>query len=143
LIIAGNWTREYRSHFFSMLGSASHQVIEVGFIPDAQMPTYYSLADVYVSPSLLEGFGLPLAESLACETPVVAADAGAAAEVIGPGGLLVPPADPAALAQAVSSLLGDQDRRRGMGLRGREHIEREFGSALMLEKLLQAYERFR
>jgi glycosyltransferase involved in cell wall biosynthesis len=90
----------------------------------------------------MEGFGLPLAEALACETPVVAVAAGAVAEVIGPGGLLVPPRDPAALAEAVSELLRDAALRRELGQRGREYIERDFSVRAMREATLDAYDRF-
>src|SRR5204863_670546 len=109
-----------------LVGSAADRVIEAGYVPDEHLPDYYSLADVYVSPSLMEGFGLTLAEALACETPVVAAEAGSVAEVVGPGGILVPPRDPAALADAISGLLQDCELRRELGRRGREHIVREF-----------------
>src|SRR5206468_3134089 len=95
LLLAGRWAEDYRAHFLNLLGWAADQVVEAGYVPDEQLPAYYSLADVYVSPSLMEGFGLTLAEALACETPVVAADAGSVAEVVGPGGILVPPHDPA------------------------------------------------
>jgi glycosyltransferase involved in cell wall biosynthesis len=143
LIIVGCWSEPHRSHFLHTLGALACQVVEAGFVPDAQMPAYYSLADVYVSPALLEGFGLPLAESLACETPVVTADAGSATEVIGPGGILVPPGDPAAIANAVSQLLNDPSRRREMGMLGRQHVEREFSIRGMLYSVLDAYQRFR
>lgn len=139
LIVAGHWSPSYRSHFFSLLGPGVHQVIEAGFVPDEQMPAYYSLADVYVSPSLLEGFGIPLAESLACETPVVAVNAGSAAEVAGPGGILVPPRDPVSLADAVSKLLQDPFLRNALGKQGREHIKREFNIQKMVNDTSQAY----
>ncbi len=142
LIIVGRWNESYRSHFLRLLGPAASQVIEAGFVPDEQMPAYYSLADVYISPSLLEGFGLPLAESLACETPVVAANAGAAAEVLGPGGILVPPRDSAALANAVSYLLENPSLRESLGRKGRNHIIREFHIESMLTNTLRAYEHF-
>jgi glycosyltransferase involved in cell wall biosynthesis len=106
------------------------------------MPALYNLADIYVSPSLMEGFGLPLAEALACETPVVAARAGAVAEVVGPAGILVPPGDPESLAQAVSSLLADPGRRRDLGRIGREWIAAEFSVEKMVRDTLAAYERF-
>jgi glycosyltransferase involved in cell wall biosynthesis len=117
-------------------------VIETGFVPDEMMPAYYSLADVYVSPSLMEGFGLPLGEALACGTPVVAFDAGAVAEVVGPGGILVPPRDVKGLAEAVSYLLQNPDIRNSMAAKGRDHIVREFSVSKMLEATLEAYERF-
>jgi len=143
LLIIGKWRNEaYRREVYSYLAPIRDQVIETGFVPDEMMPAYYSLADVYVSPSLMEGFGLPLGEALACGTPVVAFNAGAVAEVVGPGGILVPPRDVKGLANAVSYLLQNPDIRHSMAEKGREHIAREFSVSKMLEATLEAYERF-
>ncbi len=143
LIIVGQWrSTAYREEVLRLFGSTVTQVIETGFVPEIQMPAFYSLADLYVSPSLLEGFGLPLAESLACETPVVTANSGAAAEVVGPGGVLVPPRDSHALAHTVSGLLNDPSKRRELGKKGREHIEKNFSIQSMLKSTLDAYESF-
>jgi glycosyltransferase involved in cell wall biosynthesis len=106
------------------------------------MPFYFKMADLYVTPSLLEGFGLPLAEALACGTPVVAAYGGATSEVIGPGGLLVPPRDSPALADAISELLQDRARRKSLGWQGREHILNQFSLKQMLDSTLDAYAKF-
>ena len=143
LVITGRWRENAREQFLSMLGSARNRVIDAGFVPDKQMPAYFSLADVYVSPSTLEGFGLPLAESLACETPVVAADAGSVGEIVGPGGLLVPPGDSNALATAVSDLLSDPPRCHNLGKQGRAYIKRELSLKAMVTATLDAYERFK
>ena len=142
LLIVGRWSDGYRSRFLRLLGPAADRVVEAGYVPDEHMPAYYSLADVYVSPSLMEGFGLTLAEALACETPVVAVRAGAVAEVVGPGGILVPPRDPVALAEALSRVLADAALRSELGRCGREHIMREFSIPAMLRATLEAYDRF-
>jgi glycosyltransferase involved in cell wall biosynthesis len=77
---------------------------------------------VSVIPSLEEGFGIPAAEAMGCETAVVASDAGGLPEVVQHGvtGLVVPRGDSAALAEAIGSLLGDPERRAQMGRAGRE-----------------------
>jgi glycosyltransferase involved in cell wall biosynthesis len=142
LLLAGRWAPDYRARFLQILGPAVDQVVEAGYVPDEQLPDYYSLADVYVSPSLMEGFGLTLAEALACETPIVAAEAGSVAEVIGPGGVLVAPRDPPALARAISNLIQNPELRRELGRRGREHIMREFSVEAMLRATIAGYERF-
>ncbi len=75
--------------------------------------------------SLHEGFGLPAAEAMACETPVVATTAGALPEVVGDdAGILVPPKNPAAIRDAVARLLGDGALRKVMGKKGRKRAER-------------------
>jgi glycosyltransferase involved in cell wall biosynthesis len=142
LVLTGRWSEDFRERFFDLLGPAQDQVIEAGFVPDELMPSYFSMADVYVSSSLLEGFGLPIAEALACETPIVAANAGSVSEVAGPGGVLVAPGDATALAAAVSSLLADPARRLELGQRGRAHILQNFSLESMVDTHLEAYRRF-
>jgi glycosyltransferase involved in cell wall biosynthesis len=142
LVIVGRWGARFRSQFLQLLGPAAQQIIEVGFVPDEQMPDLYGLANVYVSPSLLEGFGLPLAEALACGTPVVAANAGSVPEVVGPGGILVSPANPVELAKAVSDLLADPERSRELGRLGRQHILQEFSLEKMCADTVAGYRQF-
>jgi MMP alpha-(1->4)-mannosyltransferase len=86
----------------------------------------YCRCTLLVQPSLYEGLGLPAAEALACGAPVVATAVGAVPEVVPPqAGLLVPPADPAALAAAIGALLEDPARRRALGEAGCAHVRAE------------------
>jgi len=143
LVLVGKWLNDaYRQQVLQAFQPMQERVIEAGFVPDEAMPAYYSLADVYVSSSLMEGFGLPPGEALACETPVVVTNAGASAEVAGPGGLIVPPRDAAALAEAVSSLLQDPARRLALGRAGYAHIQSQFSVQVMLRDTLDAYQQF-
>jgi glycosyltransferase involved in cell wall biosynthesis len=79
---------------------------------------------------------------LACETPVIALDSGAATEVVGPGGLIVKEKDPEILAREITKLLHEPDLRDNYGLRGREHIKSEFTIERMRDQTLLAYARF-
>lgn len=99
-------------------------------------------AAVMVSPSLYEGFGLPAAEAQACGTPVVATTAGAFPEIIidGETGLLVPPADARALADAIARLLADPERRASMGAAGARRIEQHFSWAVCARNTASLYE---
>jgi MMP alpha-(1->4)-mannosyltransferase len=77
-------------------------------VSDAELVKLYAQAAVVAVPSLYEGFSLPAVEAMACEAPVVASAGGALPEVVGPDGraaLLVPPADPGALAAALGRVL--------------------------------------
>ncbi|MFN2287091.1 MAG: glycosyltransferase, partial [Chromatocurvus sp.] len=87
---------------------------------------HYARASVAVVPSLYEGFGLPAGEAMACGVPVVASDAGALPEIVGDAGLLVPPGDADALAQAIDALLGDPPRRAALGAVARQRIVDNF-----------------
>jgi glycosyltransferase involved in cell wall biosynthesis len=112
----------------------------LGWVPNAELPPYYRAAAVSVIPSLEEGFGIPAAEAMGCETAVVASDAGGLPEVVEDGvtGLVVPRGDSAALARAIGSLLADPQRRRRMGQAGRERVLRLFDwdrSAQQFEEL--------
>lgn len=142
LVLAGRWGSGFRSTFLKQAGPFAKRVIEAGFVADADMSALYSLASVYVSPSLLEGFGLPLAEALACETPVVAADVGATREIVGPGGILVPSRNAQALASALSQLLNDPVYRRELAEAGRAHIQAHFSPAIVTDAILNAYRHF-
>ena len=143
LLIVGKWRDDhYRQFVIQKFGKLWGKVIEVGFVPDDQMASIYSAADVYVSPSLMEGFGLPPGEALSCETPVVVTDAGASAEVAGPGGFVVSPRDSTGIAQAVSILLRDPQKAQEMGQAGRAHIERSFSKQAMLKSTLEGYKKF-
>jgi glycosyltransferase involved in cell wall biosynthesis len=90
---------------------------------------YYRLADVYVTASLHEGFGVPLIEAMACNVPVVASRAGAMPWVVGDAGLLCEPGDAGDLARNVLSVLQDDDLRQTLVARGQErarafHLDR-------------------
>ena len=118
----------------------SGDVTFLGWVPNVDLPQYYRAAILSVIPSLEEGFGIPAAEAMGCEIPVVASDAGGLPEVVEHGvtGLVVPRGDTAALTAAIGSLLGDAERRRKMGVAGRERALRLFDwdrSAEQFERL--------
>lgn len=142
LVITGKWSSSQRDTFLGLFGETRDRVIETGFVRDVDMPLYYSLADVYVSSSILEGFGLPIAEALACETPVVVAETGSVGEVVGPGGFLVPTRDPESLAVAISNLLQNKEKRTDLGKLGRQHIASNFSIEAMVSNTIEAYQRY-
>jgi len=85
----------------------SHRVRLLGATPWLELPLYYSAADLVALPSLMEPFGLPTLETIACGTPVVGSSIDGFRELIRPekDGLLVPPGDAAALAKAIHTVL--------------------------------------
>ena len=107
LILVGKWEKGYKEAFDRKFSSMKQNIIETGYVKDEDLPAYYSLADIFVLPSLLEGFGFPLAEALSCGTPVISTSAGSIPEVVGPCGILVPPRDATRLAEAIDRLLTD------------------------------------
>jgi glycosyltransferase involved in cell wall biosynthesis len=100
------------------IAAAAH-VHHVPHVPHEQLPALYSLAEVYVTPSLYEGFGLTPLEAMACGTPVVAARTSSLPEVLGDAARWCDPRDPAGIAAALLELLADPGRREayvGLGL---------------------------
>ncbi len=112
-----------------------------GFISEEDLPTLYSLADVFVFPSLYEGFGLPPLEAMACGTPVVASDVASLPEVIGEAGILVPPDDVEALASAIEKVLDDAVLRENLIAKGLLQA-RSFSWERAAKGLLEIYESF-
>jgi glycosyltransferase involved in cell wall biosynthesis len=109
-------------------------------VPDEDLPLLYNLADVFVMPSLYEGFGLPVAEAMSCGTPVVASNRASLPEVVGEEGVLVDPADVEALAQHVADVLGYRRRRAAASNAARRQAGR-FSPERQTAKALAIYDR--
>lgn len=101
-----------------------HRVTLVRSIPHADLMALFQVADLVVVPSTHEGLGLVVLEALLAGTPVVAAAAGGIPEVIKDGvtGLLVPPGDAHALADAIERLIVDPDARTRLAAAGRARV---------------------
>ena len=101
----------------------------------------YNRAELLVSPSLYEGFGLPAAEALACRTPVVATSVGAFPDLIedGVAGRIVAPGDAKALAHAIRSLLEDDALRTSMGDMGSERVRERFTWKQAAKEMVDLY----
>jgi glycosyltransferase involved in cell wall biosynthesis len=117
-----------------------HRVHWLGHIPDP-IPVLQG-CDIFLMVSEGEGFGLALAEAMACGVAVVAARSGALPELVedGTSGLLVPPRDATALADAIQKLAGDERLRREMGQRGLERVRRKFTVPGSIENVVKVYE---
>jgi glycosyltransferase involved in cell wall biosynthesis len=113
----------------------------MGFVP-SQVDIYGNL-DVLVAPAVDEAFGMTVAEAGSFGLPVAAAKSGGFPEIVQDGvtGLLVPPDDPKALAQALERLL-DEGLRASLGERARRHIASNFTVKAMAEKYVAAIEAF-
>ncbi|MCW2828798.1 MAG: glycosyl transferase, group 1, partial [Marmoricola sp.] len=124
------------------LGIAEH-VAFVNGISDAELVEVMGSAELACVPSLYEGFSLPTAELMACETPLVVSRAGAIPEVVGPDGEcadLVAPGDVGELENAIAALLDDPERRARMGKAGRRRVLERFSWRAVAEATAAAYD---
>jgi glycosyltransferase involved in cell wall biosynthesis len=131
---AGPFESAYREEIRSL--GCEDIVRFLGFRRD--LSDVIAAADLVVLPSVAEAFGLVVTEALYLGTPIVATHVGGIPEIVEDGvdGVLVPPADSKALADAVVRLLGDPERRRLMASAGRERVRDRFS----FEKMMRAYE---
>lgn len=120
LVLAGPKTHTYPElRALAERLSLRDKVIFPGTIVETDCPhLLYSGAEVFVMPSLYEGFGLPPAEAMACGVPVVSSNTTSLPEVVGDAGLQVDPRDAGQIAQAVVRILTDTGLRDGLRKRG-------------------------
>jgi glycosyltransferase involved in cell wall biosynthesis len=100
------------------------QIVELGALPDADLPALYNAADVLLFPSLYEGFGWPPLEAMASGTPVVCSRAGSLDEVVGDAALTADAEDVEALAWHAGTALTDATVRANLVARGLAHAAR-------------------
>jgi glycosyltransferase involved in cell wall biosynthesis len=93
-------------------------LIFTGYVPEADLPALYNGADLFVFPSLYEGFGLPPLEAMACGTPVVCSNAASLPEVVGDAAIMVDPYDVDGLAEAMHRVLTDTGLREELREKG-------------------------
>jgi glycosyltransferase involved in cell wall biosynthesis len=119
LVLAGGKGWYYDAIFAqaAALGLAD-AVLFPGFIPPAELPDWYRAAELFVYPSVLEGFGLPVLEAMACGVPVVCSQAESLLEVAGEAAVTFPAGDEAALTAALRSLCENPAQRERMRTRG-------------------------
>jgi glycosyltransferase involved in cell wall biosynthesis len=114
-------------------------VIFTGLIPASRLIDLYNKCDIFVLPSLHEGFPTVCAEAQASGKPVVSTNTGSIREVIknGQTGILVNPKDPEALAKAITELLSNSKLRHEFGESGRKRIVRVFSKEVRKRKMQQ------
>jgi glycosyltransferase involved in cell wall biosynthesis len=141
LVIVGRKGWVYEPIFAAVDDLGLHdEVIFPGFVPDEELPALYNAADVLVTPSFYEGFGLPALEAMACGTPVIVSDVSSLPEVVGEAGVRIDPRDEAGLAEAIVRVVGDSALRAGLREAGLRRA-REFTWDRAARELLGVYAR--
>lgn len=96
----------------------TQEVIATGFVPDEDMPKFFSAAALFVLPSFKESFGHVLVEAMACACPVVTSNLSCMPEVVGNAGVLINPYDAGSLADGMYKVLTDDGLRQKMKEKG-------------------------
>jgi glycosyltransferase involved in cell wall biosynthesis len=140
LVISGDGALRRRLEAEAKTLGIADRVHFLGWRTDAL--TVFAGLDIFLMPSLWEGFGLVLLEAMSQRLPVIASEVSAIPEVVADGttGLLAPPRDVNRLAAALRSLLGDAPLRHHMGLLGEDRLEEMFTTGRMVDETLALYE---
>ena len=139
LVVAGDGPD--RGGFEALAGRLGVRVRFAGAVPFDRMAPLYRRCSVFCLPTLAEAFGISLLQAMASGRPVVACGVGGVPEVVedGGSGLLVPPRDPARLAEALVRLLSDAGLRREMGARGRGLCEERYDWEIVVDRMEEVY----
>jgi glycosyltransferase involved in cell wall biosynthesis len=110
LVMVGDTGDVFHTHVPALRAAVSDhnlegRVVFTGYVPDDDLAYVYGRAEALVQPSLMEGFGLPPVEAMACGTPVVASTAGSLPEVVGEAGVFFEPTDVGAIAGALRQVV--------------------------------------
>lgn len=139
LVIVGKygWKESSLLQQIDNLGIAS-DIVLTGYVPYEELPLFYNAAEVFVYPSVYEGFGLPPLESMACGTPVITGNQSSLPEVLGDAGLMVDPYDPDAFTQAITNIMSSESLRADMSMRGLEQAKK-FSWVEMARRVMDLY----
>jgi glycosyltransferase involved in cell wall biosynthesis len=141
LALAGaDWHGATRIHKAAQESPFASDIRCLGFVADAFVPDLYRAADVFVNPSLFEGFGMPSVEAMACGCPVISSTRGSLGEVLGNAAARVDPADVDALTTQLRVLSADTAARHQMRAAGLAQARR-FNWAGTAAATVRVYER--
>jgi len=118
LVIGGKDCHLFRAEYGLPENGYGRDILFPGWIDQADMPAVYSLADLYLYPSNLEAFPIPITEAMACGTPIVTSNTNGLQEIAGDAALLVDPHDPEAIAGAIYQVLSDVELRGKLSKKG-------------------------
>ena len=119
LVLVGQQGWLYDDIFAAARASGYEEdLVFTGYVPDQDLVALFSAADLFVYPSIFEGFGLPVVEALACGTPVVTSNTSSLPEVVGDAALMVDPLDVEELARVTATVLTDAGIRAWLSARG-------------------------
>lgn len=143
LIVAGRPAKKEDSSKLTVVRcKLQHRVQFLGNISYSELPALYSGADIFIWPSLYEGWGFPPQEAMACGTPVIVSDGGPLPEVVGDAGIIVPLANGSFvehLAHEMLTLINDDTRKKELSQRGITRVQ-QFSWNTVAETTWKVYE---
>lgn len=96
----------------------------LGFVPDEDLVKFYNLADIFIYPSLYEGFGLPVLEAMACGTPVITSNTSSLPEVAGDAAVLIDPSNQSQMVDAIQNIVENRAWAEELKERGLERCKK-------------------
>jgi len=139
-LVGGDWHGANHIHQTIQESPFTRDIRCLGFVPDDFLPDLYRAAEVFVYPSLFEGFGMPPIEAMACGCPVISSTRGALGEIIGKAAAHVDPEDVAAITSRLCELSAGAAARNQMRAAGLAQAAR-FDWARTAEATVRVYER--
>ncbi|MCM8785119.1 MAG: glycosyltransferase family 4 protein [Candidatus Omnitrophica bacterium] len=98
-------------------------IILTGYVPLSDLPYLYNRCEVFVYPSLYEGFGLPVLEAMRCGVPVITSNVSSLPEVVGDAGILINPENKEEIVEAILSVLNSEDLKKTLSRKGLERAK--------------------
>jgi glycosyltransferase involved in cell wall biosynthesis len=135
-----DWHGAEAIHAAAKASPYAADIRQLGFVDDPSLPELYQATDVFIYPSLFEGFGFPPLEAMACGCPVISSTRGSLREVVGEAALTIDPEDPPAMAAALTRLAADPGERARWRAAGLLHARR-FDWAQNAGQTLALYQR--
>lgn len=140
LVIAGE--QGWKFNRDSVLQGIEHHsdIRFIGYVPDEDMPALYSAAELFLFPTLYEGFGIPVLEAQACGTPVLTSNGSAMPEVCGESAVFVDPYDADSIAEGILSILNDPKLAASLTEKGLRNVQRFSwaASARRLDEIMES-----
>jgi glycosyltransferase involved in cell wall biosynthesis len=116
----------------------SKRIVFLEAVPSEDLPAIYNSAEIFIYPSLFEGFGIPIIEALTCKTPVITTKGGCFAEAGGPNSIYIDPMNHEQLAEEIKKLLLSSELRNSMAEKGFEY-SKKFLPEIIASQMMALY----
>ncbi|MDX1740719.1 MAG: glycosyltransferase family 1 protein, partial [Rhodothermales bacterium] len=124
LVVVGKDCDRFREDYDIPAAGYGADIHFPGYVDQSDLPAVYSMADLFLYPSNMEAFPIPITEAMACGTPIVTSDRNGLREIAGDAAILIDSEDTDAIVGAVLSVLTDESVRRDLSLRGLKRSRR-------------------